>query len=383
MVSRGELQRRHRLLREAMESEGIDALVAGASAQLDQRGLLRWLFDYYLPVFEEYAVIPLDGPAVFFAHNGGSASHAAQCFLVNDVRVIPPKDWNFDRGRLPADFIRNHGFKKVGIAGTAGISAVFFRSFLARLSVLPADFSDRAAESRMVKSDEEIRLIKKTIELNEATLKVYLDHAEAGKPECEAMNAASCFAAEAGAEDQFWMEGTGTDGPPSPSPGALRTGRCRQKGDYAVVVIEHSASGGYFGEVVQTIRTGKRDSSLEEAHSAVIEAIRSASGMIRPGNRVGDVAAAAERTLIERGYPVSPAGDGSPSPVGHGQGLDFWEIPSVSSDNDRIIVPGMRFNLHPSASFPGGGKVSFCDCWISNEKSAERLSTLPCEIAYR
>jgi hypothetical protein len=57
-----------------MESEGIDALVAGASAQLDQRGLLRWLFDYYLPVFEEYAVIPLDGPAVFFAHNGGSAS---------------------------------------------------------------------------------------------------------------------------------------------------------------------------------------------------------------------------------------------------------------------------------------------------------------------
>jgi Xaa-Pro aminopeptidase len=81
----------------------------------------------------------------------------------------------------------------------------------------------------MVKSDEEIRLIKKTIELNEATLKVYLDHAEAGKPECEAMNAASCFAAEAGAEDQFWMEGTGTDGPPSPLPGHCGPGDAGRK----------------------------------------------------------------------------------------------------------------------------------------------------------
>ncbi len=78
MVSRGELQRRHRLLREAMESEGIDALVAGASAQLDQRGLLRWLFDYYLPVFEEYAVIPWTG-RLFFSPITGA------------VPPVPPK----------------------------------------------------------------------------------------------------------------------------------------------------------------------------------------------------------------------------------------------------------------------------------------------------
>ena len=40
-----------------MRDMGLDAVMFSASSQITSRGSLRYLFGYYMPVFEEYLVI--------------------------------------------------------------------------------------------------------------------------------------------------------------------------------------------------------------------------------------------------------------------------------------------------------------------------------------
>ena len=59
-------------------------------SQIDQRGSLRWLMDYYLSVYEECVVIRPKGAPVYFAHDGLAAFHAGNSPLRPEARVIPP-----------------------------------------------------------------------------------------------------------------------------------------------------------------------------------------------------------------------------------------------------------------------------------------------------
>ena len=152
--------------------------------------------------------------------------------------------------------------------------------------------------------------------------------------------------------------------------------------DNSVIVIEVSDTGGHYGEIWQPLKLGARDLELEEALAAVVRSIQAAAEMIHSGNTVGQVAAAAEASLVKDGWAVPRNAREPAAPIGHGQGLDAWEIPSISKDNTELIVPGMRFNLHPVVTKKNGQRVSYCDCYISTDGAAERLSTLPYDVIY-
>ena len=89
MISAQEYQSRLASVQALIIRENLDALVLGASAQIDQRGSLRWLMDYYLSVYEECVVIRPEGAPVYFAHDGLAAFHAGNSPLRPEARVIP------------------------------------------------------------------------------------------------------------------------------------------------------------------------------------------------------------------------------------------------------------------------------------------------------
>ena len=376
-----EIRLRQKAVREQMAKSGVDVLVVGASAQMDSRGTLRYLMNYYLPVFEEYMVIPLSGAVVFFAHDASGAEYAAQFGVVDDIRIIPNHEYNADPAKCVAGFIKSLNPKTIGIAGQAGLSAHFYLSLLRNLDNQSLiDFTPQLNRIKMVKSSAEILLSEAAIRLNEETFYHYLQHIKQGNLELDAVNAASSFAMQAGAEDLYWMVASGD----IPRLGYLADAREKRhiwrKNDYHYVILEHSARGGHFGETTHLISLGDPKPEYQKAFVVIGEAQRAAAAAIKTGATLSDLAYAAEQVLADYGY-GKPHKTGHPfTAIGHSQGVDVWEFPRIVQGDETLIEPGMRFNIHPAIVLPDKAIFTSCDCYVSTETGARRLSTLPYEI---
>ncbi|MCR5346834.1 MAG: M24 family metallopeptidase [Fretibacterium sp.] len=384
-ISGQELTRRRQRVREEMRRAGAGVLVAFGSPQLMARGLLRWLADWPTPVFEEYLVMPLEGPVTLFVHDASEAEFAGACCAADEVRVIPAADYVSDPCRGAAELVRALGAERAATAGR-GMSAAFRASLaqnLAGTKLISLDL--RLERLRMVKSQEEVRLSEAAVKLNEEVFRHYAGLVKPGGRELDAVAEASRFALSLGAEELYWMSASG------PVPGLALMAQARErthiweKRDCHCIILEHAAAGGHMGETTHLISLGRPKEEYARAFAAVGEAQLAAAGKIRPGARVGELAAAAEEALRGCGY------DGCFTPggaIGHGQGADVWEIPCIAAGNETLIEPGMRFNLHPSVrlgdgpagSLRQGAVITSCDCWISEESGARRLSSLPREI---
>jgi Xaa-Pro dipeptidase len=346
------------------------------------RGMLRYLCNYYLPVFEEYLVVPLSGPVTFFAHDSSGADYMRVFGTVDDVRIIPGQEYNSDPGKCIGEFVKSLAPKSLGMAGYAGTSANFYLSLRRHLPHLePRDFTQELNAVKMVKSPAEIALTEAAIALNEEAFREYLQFVRPGNSELDAVARISEVTLQKGAEDLYWMASSGK----IPRLGYLFEARQRrhvwQEGDYHYIVLEHSAEGGYFGETTHLLSLGAPNPEYERAFAVVGESQRAAAAQIKPGTLVGSLADAALAILTDAGY-VAPSKGERPQPpaIGHSQGLDVWEFPSIACGDEAVIQPGMRFNLHPAVTLPDGAKITSCDCWISTETGGRRLSSLPYEI---
>jgi Xaa-Pro aminopeptidase len=352
---------------------------------MDFRGVLRYICNYYLPVFEEYLVVPLSGPMTFFAHDSSGADYMAEFGVADDVRIIPGYEYNSDPGRCVGEFVKSLAPKSLGIAGYAGISANFYLSLRRHLGGLePRDFTKELNAVRMVKSPAEIALTEAAIALNEDAFRQYLQLVRPGNRELDAVDRISEAALKKGAEDLYWMASSGK----IPRLGYLSEARRRkhvwQAGDYHYIVLEHSAEGGHFGETTHLISLGAPNPEYERVFAVVCKSQRAAAAQIKPGALVGKLADAAEEVLTDAGYAAPYKGESSivtrPPAIGHSQGLDVWEFPRIVHGDETVIQPGMRFNLHPAVTLLDGAKITSCDCWISTETGGRRLSSLPYEI---
>jgi len=376
MIKNTEIKLRQDNVRREMLKRGIDVLITGSSAQMEFRGVLRYLMDYYLPVFEEYLVMPLSGPATFFAHDGCGAKYAESLGCVDDARIIPGNEYNDAPGKCVAEFVTSLNCKSVGISGLAGFSANFYLSLQRRLGDIQLiDFTQQLNRIRMIKGPEEILLAEAAVKLNEDVFYDYLNYVKPGNSELEAVNNASLFALNAGAEDLYWMVSSGKIPHLAFLHQARQSKHVWAKGDYHYVVLEHSAAGGHFGEIIQLISIGAPKPEYVRAFSAVSEARKAAAAEIKRGAPVGGMADASDRALAEWGYPQNGR-----SAIGHSQGFDLWEFPGIAHGESTLIQPGMRFSIHPAVALPDGAVITSCDSYISTDTGARRLSSTPCEI---
>lgn len=378
-ISKSEILDRQNRLRLIMAERGVDAVCVGGSAQIDTRGILRYLINYYLPVFEEYLVIPRRGPVVFFPHDGSGTDYAKAFSVVNEIRPIPDIEYVNDPALSIIKLFKELGCKKVGTAWGRGISSGFYKSFLNHIgSIETEDFAPIFDNMRMVKSPAEILLMKDAVRLNENILKQYLKNVAAGRSETEAVRVASDFALQQGAEDLYWMASSSRIPSLAFWAASRQFKHIWQQRDYHYIVLEHSCNGGYYSEITQLISFGEPAKEYSRAYQAIRTAQKAAAALIRPGIPVSQLADAAQKALIDYGY----IQEGTvPSPcIGHSQGLDAWERPRISGDEETIIRAGMRFNIHPSVTLSDGAKITSCFTYLSTEQGVELLSDLPDEI---
>ncbi len=115
---------------------------------------------------------------------------------------------------------------------------------------------------------------------------------------------------------------------------------------------------GFYGDAAVTLPVGKVSRQARRLMEATRRALMAGIEMMRPGNRLGDVSAAVQRTVEQAGFSVVRQF------VGHGIGRELHEEPQLPNygtpGKGVTLKPGMVIAIEPMVN-AGGYEVDILD----------------------
>jgi len=365
-LSPQERERRHQALRQAMAEAGIDVLLLASLGHDNQRGPVRYVSNWRSPTFSDYVLLPLQGEMTLCTHYPKYVDLAREHCGVQSAVATPYGQEDADViARLLADW----GLKRLGLVGPATMSARFHQSLLAALSpdVEVIDATGLFESVRSIKSEEEVALIREAARLADLAFETFQEAARPGRKEYEILADVEHALRLRGAEEVFFIVGSGERPVNRFWDMADRT---LEAGDAFIFCIELCASGGYWTQFVRTVTLGPPREEVSRNYSVLREALQRAEETLRPGVPACEVA----RTITDT---VASAGLKEGNHPGHGQGLDIVEMPFLGPTDKTPLAPGMHIILHPHVAFPEGGGLWVGDPYLVTTSSAARLSETP------
>lgn len=279
-----EVHRRRDAALALLDARGLDALVAYGTAGAHPD--VQWLSGY--PVSNEAAVVlPARGEPALFVNYFNHLATARRLAVLADVRRAGD-----DIASTLAGEIRARGLRRLGLVGPLP----FGRYEELRRALGHAGFVDLGPDFyrlRLIRSPEEVAVIREAARLTDRSLAELLGAARVGTSELELAAAAeSCYLADGGRNGIHYI------GVNSPVPGQFPTPRRLAAGD--VVSVELSTSlHGYWGQVLRTfVVADEGGHEHRRMHAVAEEAYAAVSGVIRGGGSSEDALEAAE--VIER-----------------------------------------------------------------------------------
>ena len=261
------------------------------------------------------------------------------------------------------------GLTKVGVESfhmsLAMHSAVSKRTGFTQIIPVEKDL----AELRMIKSVEEISLMRRAVSISEAALEDVVQMIAPGVSERDiALELEYAIRKRGSGPLPFTIiVASGDHGAHvHASPGDRKI----KAGD--LVIIDFGAEyRGYASDQTVTYMIGKSDSRAKEVYNAVRDAQREAVTRVRAGVSVADIDAAARDFLAGKGY-----GEFFTHGTGHGVGLNVHEPPVISPLGETILEKGMVITIEPGVYIPGWGGVRVEDMVLVEEDSGSLLTTL-------
>src|SRR5262249_55454331 len=213
---------------------------------------------------------------------------------------------------------------KDGLAGTAFVDAT--------------EFVDRL---KAIKSEEEIDLIKRCCEMQDAIFAKVVSTIKPGMRDVDVISLAQHEGHVRGSEQGIFLGSSARVGQPARFAGRHFQGRTLKAGDHLVLLIENNGPGGYFAEIARTIVLGKASNELIDAFEAMKEAQDYTLAMMKPGASCRDIANAHDADMKHPGFPPEIR------LYAHSQGYDMVERPMIRADETMPIEANMNFAVHP------------------------------------
>ncbi|MDR2611747.1 MAG: aminopeptidase P family protein [Deltaproteobacteria bacterium] len=231
--------------------------------------------------------------------------------------------------------------------------------------LLPVPF--QPGEFRVVKTEDELKLVRRAVAVTEEALALLWRELEPGVPEAWAA---------------FFLETKfrelGADGPAFPSivaagPNAAlphaEPGR-KKIGKSECVVIDIGARfRGYCSDMTRTYMPERPAGWQKEIYAAVREAQLKAISVIKAGVPGAEADRAAREHIASRGY-----GDYFGHSLGHGVGLMIHEEPRLSPSSGSPLPAGSLVTVEPGIYLPGKGGVRLEELVLVTEKGCEVLN---------
>lgn len=228
--------------------------------------------------------------------------------------------------------------------------------------------SDCVDDVRAEKNEEEIAIMKKASEINDAVMLKVMDFIKEGMTEKEVADFIDAEFLAAGASgvsfDTIVCFGpNAADQHHEPSDTRkLQAGEC-------VLIDMGCIWNGYCSDMTRTFYCKSANPEHTKIHDIVHEAVLRAEAIIKPGVRFCDIDAQARDYIDEKGY-----GEYWKIRLGHFIGQEDHEYGDVSPINKNVAVPGMVFSIEPGIYLEGEHGVRIEDLVLVTEDGCEILN---------
>jgi Xaa-Pro aminopeptidase len=239
----------------------------------------------------------------------------------------------------------------------------------ARLRSAPA-LVERA---RMVKDAEEIRLIRRAVELGASLFGIARTKIRPGVTELEVAAAMEYKARRSGAEGMSFPTILASGSRSAIVHGRASAARIPRRGfvvcDFGVILA------GYCSDRTRTVHVGPASTKARDLYQTVLEAQLAAISAVRPGVTADEVDHAARRVLRKRKLARYFTHS-----TGHGLGLEIHEAPRLAAGQSQKLEPGMALTIEPGAYVPGRWGVRIEDVVVVTPSGCEVLTPTDKEL---
>jgi Xaa-Pro aminopeptidase len=281
--------------------------------------------------------------------------------------------------------------KRIGVDGLAGPldpdgwfpHSVYtqMESLLPRATFVNTD--DMLERLRMVKSPEEIAMLRKASGLGDLMLEACRQTAKPGIRECEVYaEMMKVMLGNGGEEPTLFL--WASDAHPLPHPFRLPTMRPLEKGDLIICEM-HPKYGGYCTHVERTFCLGEPKKEYLDIYEVCLEAYRHGMEVFIPGTKITEAMEGVKEVIESKKLGICEAGI-------HGHGLSSQEYPryrhhAPGADAKAIELggnefkPGMVFAFNIDLVDPSWRKAEtgcvFAETVLVTEDKPERLHRFP------
>ena len=326
-----------------LKKQNLDALL------MFKQESMYWLtgYDTFGYVFFQTLILTSKGDIVLFTRTP-DLRQAQNTSIIKDIRI-----WVDNENSNPSDELKNIlselNLEKSNLGieyeayGLTGRNAIRLNNSLKDFTVLH-DKSELVSKLRVIKSDEEIKYVRKAAELADKALDEVWKNAKTGVSEGKILAEMQKVIFEGGGDypaNEFII-GSGHN--------ALL---CRYQSEKRVLsnpdqlTIEWAGTyKHYHSAMFRTIPIGKADPKHFKMYEACVNALTNCEKKLIPGNAVGEVFNAHAKTFDDLGYKKSRM-----NACGYSLGATFspnWMDvpPMIFTGNPLIIKPGMVFFMH-------------------------------------
>lgn len=335
-------------------------------------------------------VIPRDSPIFFMAPQLESDHIREDCKLAEEVFSYPDYPGKTHPMILFAKFIADKGLASAriatdsmeGAAGGFGYRGPSLRDMMSKADFL--DGRDLVDQLRLVKSPQEIRLLRESAKWSEVAHDILLESVRPGlrdvlvgvKSSYEALGRmlkklGNRYGQLKIALSPVVVGFRGQIGQGSAIPHSVYSKRKIRKGD--VLVTEAGVEvGGYTSELERTLIAGKPSSRATKYFNAMLSSQSAAFNEFRPGIACRRVDEAARKSIERAGL-----SEALRHHAGHGIGLDGHEPPWLDPGDGTVIREGMVFSCEPGLYVPGYAGFRHSDTVVISKKGMELITHYP------
>ncbi len=316
--------------------------------------------DGYLVITKNDAVLFADSRYIEAAQK--NASCKAQLVTKASVEI---KDYLKEKNILKAYTERDR--LTVSIAD-------FFKTAFLPCRVTPSKkLEAKINELRMVKTEEEIKCIKKAQQIAEDAFEHILTFIRPGVTEKRIALELDFYMLSHGAE-ALSFETIAVTGKKTSMPHGVPDDTIVENGDF-VTMDFGAVYKGYHSDMTRTVAVGNVSEEQKEIYNIVLKAQKASLESLKKGVSCKDADAAARNVIANAGY-----GEYFGHGTGHGVGIEIHELPNLSPRSDAIVQVGNVVTVEPGIYIPDKFGVRIEDMALITENGIENLTTTPKEL---
>ncbi|SDL62397.1 M24 family metallopeptidase [Sediminibacillus halophilus] len=271
-----------------------------------------------------------------------------------------------------ADQVKKMGGKKLGFE-KADMTYGLYEQYHEQIEAELVPTSGLVEKLRLVKSEEELDIIKAAAQIADAAFEHILTFIKPGVKEIDVSNELEFFMRKQGATSSSF-DIIVASGLRSALPHGVASNKEIQKGE--LVTLDFGALyKGYASDITRTVAVGNISDELKTIYNTVLEAQLKGMEGIKAGITGKEADALTRDYIEEKGY-----GNYFGHSTGHGLGLDVHEGPALSHRSGQVLEEGMVVTVEPGIYVPNVGGCRIEDDTLVTKEGNESLSFAPKEL---